>query len=148
MDHQTQMNGTAASPARNVARNMADVWHDVVTLSELQVKLAAIDAREVLARSRMALALLVAGCCLAMAALPILLAAGALLLVEKTSLTPAAAFGLAGLIAIVVAGSLGGYGCWVLSRGIDGFQRSGSEWKRNMDWFKNVLAKSRAPAPR
>jgi hypothetical protein len=147
MDHQAQMNGSAESPARNVARNMADVWHDVLTLSELQARLVAIETRDVLEKSRAAIGLLAAGCLVALAALPILLAAGALFLVETTSLTPAAAFGLAALVGIVVAGCLCAWGWWVLRRSCGGFQRSGCEWRRNIEWFKNVLARGSAPAP-
>jgi len=127
---------------------MADVWHDVLTLSELQARLVAIEARDVLAKSRAAICLLAAGCLLALASLPVLLAAGALFLVETTSLNPASAFGLAALCGIIVAGCLCAGGWWVLRRSCGGFQRSGCEWRRNLDWFKNVLARGSAPAPR
>ncbi len=149
MDHQTQVNGASAtSPARNVARNMADVWHDVVNLSELQVKLTALDAREALEQSRSAILLIAAGCCLALAALPILLAAAALWLIEQTSLTPATAFALAALVGIVFGGGLVVGGWLVLRRGFRGFQRSAGEFSRNIDWLKTVLAHRGVPPPR
>jgi len=142
MDHQAQMNGRTDSAARSAARNVSDVCHDILKLSELQVTLVAIEARDTLEQTRVALCLIAAGGCLALASLVIFLTAAALFLVQMTSLTPASAFEISALAGIVIAGGLIVSGWWRLRRGFTGFQRSRCEWKRNMDWFKNMLART------
>jgi hypothetical protein len=126
---------------------MVDVWHDAVTLSELQAKLLAIDMRETVVRSGWSLCAITLGGAVALASLVILLAAGAFVLIEQTSLSAAWAFGLAALSGLLLAVGLAGGGWWALRRGFHGFQRSGCEWRKNLDWFKSELTQAHAPGP-
>ncbi len=138
MAHQTQMNGRPESPIRRAARNMADVWRDGLTLAELQTRLFAIEFSRVVRRSRVAAAVTAGGAVLAMAALPILLAAIASLLIDA-GLSAAASFGITGGSALVVATILVTIGWAGISRHLRDFPRSTSELKRNFDWLKEVM---------
>ena len=146
MDRKTQMNtnGVGDHPVREVARNAADLWHHVLTLSELQMRLLLVEIGQVIARLQTATLLVAAGCLLGFAALPIVLACVALVLAEQTQLTLASAFGLTSGVAVLISGILIGFGWRRLHQNASGIPRSRDEWKLNWSWLKETLRRERA----
>ena len=114
MDHQAQMsaNGAAKSPARAVARSMGELCHDLLTLTELQARLLAVELGASARQIRLPLLVLVAGCVLGVASLPVVLAWFALFLMEVAGMTAAAAFGITALAAIIISAILIAGGWW------------------------------------
>ena len=146
MDRKTQMNvnGAGDHPVREAARNAADLWHHVLTLSELQTRLLLVEMREAIARARMAALLVVAGCMLGLASIPVLLACVALVLAEQTQLSLASAFGLTSGVAVLFSGALIGIGWRRLHQNASGVPRSREEWRLNWSWLKDTLRRERA----
>jgi hypothetical protein len=140
MVRQTQMNGKRAveSPVRVAARSAAGLWHHVLTLVELQIRLVGKELSQVLSRAGMAAGLIFVGGVIALTAMPIVLIAVALVLVEALGLSPAGAFALTALLAFLVAAGLILAGWWQLRKGVD-LPRSREEWRLNWNWLKTTL---------
>lgn len=138
MAHQTQMNtnGSDEHTARDVARSAADLWHHILTLSELQIRLVAVELGAIIGPARIPFCVLATGCVLALASLPVVLVSLALVLMETTDLTPAGAFAVTSVLAVSLAGALIIVGWHQLRRKATGFPRSRQEWKRNWSWLK------------
>ncbi|HLJ11855.1 MAG TPA: phage holin family protein [Planctomycetaceae bacterium] len=144
MDRQTQVNGRGDhQPAREVARSASDVWHHVLTLAELQIRLLAAEVGDQLRRARTASLLIALGCLLFMVALPLILTAAALVLVEQGHLTPAEAFGAVAGATFVVSCIFIAAGWWQFRRGSNGLVRSRLEWTLNWGWLKETLRAER-----
>lgn len=145
VDQAQQINGRASeTPPRAVARSAGELIHDLVTLAELQGRLALIDARDGVSRLSMAVAMLGAGVLVVGGCIPIALAALALVLVETTTLTNAQAFGIALLVGLLIAALLAGIGYWYLRSGGNVFERSQAEWRQNLRWAKDALKANRS----
>jgi uncharacterized membrane protein YqjE len=150
MDHQTQMNGNGAGepPVRGVARSAGELWHHILLLGELQMRLLAVELAEGIRRAKTGTVLLATGLILAMVTLPVLLVSAALVLVEQTRLTPAEAFSLVVGISLVIAAILVGGGLWHLRNNSAGLPLSRTEWKVNWRWLKETLRQARASRSR
>jgi uncharacterized membrane protein YqjE len=146
MDHQTQMNGDGDGepPVRGVARSAGELWHHVLLLSELQMRLLALELAEGIRRAKTGTVLLATGLILAMVTLPVLLVSVALVLVEQTRLTPAEAFSLVAGVSLVIATALVGGALWHLRHNSPGLPLSRMEWKANWRWLKETLRQARA----
>jgi len=138
MAYQTQMNGRQESPIRGTARGVADVWHDALSLAELQGRLFAAEMTGAARRSRIAAGLLALACILALAGLPVLVVALGCLLIDA-GLGPAAAFAIAGVTPIIVGIVVGAVGWHQMSLTFREFPRSRLELRRNFDWLKQTL---------
>jgi hypothetical protein len=150
VDQAQQVNGNGRggeTPPRAVARSAGELVHDLVTLAELQGRLALVDARDGVNRLMLAAAMVVAGVLIALGCIPIALAALALLLVETTTLTQVQAFGIALAIGVVLAGLLVGIGLYVLRQRSNMFERSRAEWQQNLRWAKDALGKVSRGSP-
>ncbi len=139
------------SEQASVRQSAGRVVSDLVALAELQWELFRSDARQCASRLMLAAALAGAGLVLLLAAIPIALAALALLL--ATWMPYAGAFALAALLALIVAGLL------VLSardwlRNIAGaFASSREEFVHSLEWIKGAAKRGqtddeRAARPR
>jgi hypothetical protein len=149
MVRQTQMNGKRAveSPVRVAARSAAGLWHHILTLVELQMRLVGKELSDVLSRAGIAAGLIVVGGVIALTAMPIVLIAVAFALVEALDLSPAGAFALTALLAYFVAAGLVFAGWRQLRKGVD-LPRSREEWRLNWNWLKTTLREESTQAKR
>jgi hypothetical protein len=130
--------GDGVGPA-DVASNVAEFTENLLTLAELQAKMAAIELKQNLAAIKVGTAVLAGGAVLSMAALAIALAGIAELLVSLLGWNR----GLALLTVAVATLSIAGAGIAVAIarlRGSDlGFPLSREEFARNLNWVRTVL---------
>ncbi len=143
-DRAVQGNGQDGSAPRVVARNMAELLHDAITLSDLQYRLFKADISRLLADLVIPGTILLAGIVVLLSCLPIALATIALALEQVTNLPLAAAFAftLAGGL-ILGAGTALAAVLW-LRRGIKPFERSREECALNLAWIKKILRENSA----
>jgi hypothetical protein len=139
---ETRSQGRTELPPQAVARNSASFLGDFATLAELQGKLLVVDLREGTNKLIFSLVLLVAGTVIALGCVPVALAALALLIGELTNLTPAACFGIALLVGLVLAGALAVPGLFAVKKGLWMFDRSQTEWRKNVQWFKDTIRRA------
>jgi hypothetical protein len=133
------------SAAAGVRDGVGGLLHDVVTLSELQAQLLAVDAKESVAKAKTPIGLLVAGVSLALGAVPVLLLA----LGEGLTLWLDWARPLAYLVSGLVGALLGGallYLAWQQAGAVIAvFDRSRVELAENVRWIKYALTRGRRP---
>jgi hypothetical protein len=149
MVDQTKVNTSNGyeTPPRAVARSTAEFLHDILTLAELQGRLLVLDGQSELRKLIFPLVILVTGAVVCLSCLPIALAALALLLVEAAEFTLAQAFGIALLVGLALGGVLVMGGVFYLRSGWTLFERSRTEWQRNVQWAKDVLRRAGRRAP-
>jgi len=144
VDQAQQVNGSGRAeetPPRAVARSAGELLSDLVTLAELQGRLCMVDAQEGLSRLLWPAIVLAVGIVIALGSVPVALAALALALVEIARVTYAQAFGIALLVGIVLAAGLCGAGVAALRHWSNVFNRSRTEWRQNLKWGKDALAR-------
>jgi hypothetical protein len=137
-----QTNGRTELPPRAVARNTAELLHDVATLAELQGKLALVDLREGLAKLAFPVVLLGAGGALALGCVPIALIALAYTLEAFTELPLAGCFGISLAIGVVLAAAIIFAAVAGFKKNIRIFDRSLAEWRCNSQWIKETLKRA------
>jgi hypothetical protein len=126
-------------PPRAVARGTAEFLHDVLTLAELQGKLALVDFQEGTAKILITVVALVIGVAWGMGCFPIALVALAVALKESTTLSLSASFGIALLVGLGLSALLAIPALLALKAELRMFDRSMTEWRRNLQWFKDTL---------
>lgn len=131
-------NGSGAGPG-DVVGGLAEFGNDLLSLGELQARLAAIELKHNVAAAKLGSAVMMTGAVLALAALPIALAGIAELLVSFLGMNR----GLA-LIAVAVASFAIAGTCIAIAlgrlRGSDlGFPLTREEFARNLNWVRTVL---------
>jgi hypothetical protein len=143
-EHSAQGNGQDRSAPRVVARNVSELLHDAITLSDLQYRLFKADVSRLLADLVWPGAILLAGVVLLLSCLPVAMATIALAIEQATDFSLAAsfAFTLAGGL-ILGAGAALAAVMW-LRRGIKPFERSREECALNMAWIKKILRENSA----
>ncbi len=140
--------GTAAGPGNggagpgDVVTNVAEFGENLLTLAELQARLASIELKQNVQAVKLGGAVLTVGAVLGLAALPVALLGIAELLTTGLSIHR-------GLALLIVAGC-----CFVIAgicvavavvrlRGSNlGFPLSGEEFTRNINWVRTVLLHS------
>ncbi|HZN35519.1 MAG TPA: phage holin family protein [Pirellulaceae bacterium] len=124
---------------RAVAHNLSELMHDALTLGDLQLRLAWLDARLLSKELVYPGVLLLVGVTVVLSCVPIALATIALALDEATRLTAAQAFGftLAGGLVVGAVTALAAV-LWI-RRGVHPFRRSIAECDANVQWIKKVL---------
>jgi hypothetical protein len=132
-------NGRTELPPQVVARNSASFLADVTTLAELQGKLLIVDLQEGINKLIGSVALLIGGGAIALGCVPIALAALAVVLAETTRLSLAASFGVALLVGLLLAAALTIPALIALKKGLWMFERSRTEWRRNMQWLRDTM---------
>lgn len=143
-------NGRGTSAPRYVARNLAELSHDVLTLADLQSRLFWADARSLVSDLVYPGILLVVGVVVVLGCVPFALATIAVAVDEATRLTlsQAMAFTLAG--GLVLGAVVALVAVRWLRRGLHPFERSLAECELNLKWVKKILqdqaATSRYPA--
>jgi len=133
------------SAAAGVRNGVGDLMYDVVTLSELQAKLLAVDAREGVEKAKFPLVLLGAGAAFALGASPVLLLALGECLVLWLDWERAPAYVVSALLGAVVGGGLLYAAVQQLGAVTNVFDRSQAEFADNVRWVKYALTRGRRP---
>jgi hypothetical protein len=126
-------------PPRTVARNTAELLHDMATLAELQGKLVFIDFREGTAKLLVELMMVGIGTIIGLGCVPIALATLALTIAATTTLSLPVCFAIALATGLILACILAIPACLAVKNNIHIFDRSLAEWRRNRQWFKETL---------
>jgi len=137
MVSQTTMNNGRARQ-ESVSHDFATVLHDITELSELQVRLAVLDAKSAIRKLIVPLILGVVAVVLLLASLPILLMS----IAHAMALTGMAlvwCYLLSFGIGVVVCAVLGFTAYTLAKRGLSVFRRSSEQLKRNVQWLKATL---------
>jgi glycerol uptake facilitator-like aquaporin len=133
------------SAAAGVRDGVGDLLHDVVSLSELQVQLLAVDARESVDKAKTPIGLLVAGIALALGAVPVLLLSLAEALTLWLGWERALSYLVSGLAGAVIAGILLYLAWQQMGAVLAVFDRSRVELAENIRWIKYALTRGRRP---
>ena len=142
---QEERNGQQPS-VNSVVSNVAGFGENVLSLTELQAKLALVELRQNIDATKTCGAPLLAGLMVALAALPVALAGVAELLVSELGLKRGFALLGVALVAILLAAFSAALGIITLRRQRLGFPRSSEELNRNVNWLRAILRHSgRAP---
>jgi Putative Actinobacterial Holin-X, holin superfamily III len=133
--------GSGAGPV-DVVTNIAEFGDNLLTLTELQARLAALELKQNVAAVKIGTAFVVAGAVLAITSVPIALFGLAELLVSELGMrrgfallaVAASAFAVAGTCITIAVARL---------RGSDvGFPLTAEEFARNLNWVRTVLVHS------
>lgn len=135
----SEQNGSVKSPAKVVARNMAEVAHDAIKLAELQVALLKMELRDFLRAAATPVVLLLFSFLLILGCIPVVLLGLAYMLVDFAGLSPALATCSVGAIGVVGAGLAAVWGAQKLRAVALALERSRGEFQRNLDWVKHIL---------
>jgi hypothetical protein len=133
------------SAAAGVRDGVGDLLHDVVSLSELQVQLLAVDARESVDKAKTPIGLLVGGIALALGAVPVLLLSLAEALTLWLGWERALSYLVSGLAGAVIAGILLYLAWQQMGAVLAVFDRSRVELAENIRWIKYALTRGRRP---
>jgi hypothetical protein len=135
MDYQA----TVKRRTPGVRRHLGELVHDALTLAELQVELLKVDLRDARRGAAWALALVGMGAVLALGSIPVLLFAAAHGLIVGFDWPAPWAYLAVGGVAAMIAGLLAWWGTRQVSAAIGTFDRSRSELKETLQWFKGSL---------
>jgi hypothetical protein len=135
------------SPAA-VISNVAGFGENLLTLTELQARLATIELRQNVGSVKNAGALLLSGLVVAVASLPVVLVGIAELLVSELAFKRGYALLIVAGTALVIAAVVAGIGGALLRRKPIGFPLTSEELSRNIQWIRTVLQHSGRPAAR
>lgn len=139
-------NGTTTSPAKAVARSMAELGHDAVTLAELQTELLQSELRQWLRGAATPAILLVSAVIVILGCVPVILLTLAYGLVEFAELSRALSLLIAATVGLAVAGVAAAIGWRRLRDNSAKLARSREEFQRNIHWIKQVLKHRANPA--
>jgi hypothetical protein len=142
MDDQTTLNG---SPRRErsrhaMAQNLAGIAHDLLTISDLQMRLFADDLRALRNRVLRALAIWLIAYGLLVAALPTALIGGGFWLADMTHLSSAAGLLVISFGALLLVAGLFVVGWWQITRQRSELQRSRNELHNNWVAIRQLLS--------
>lgn len=139
MAYQAQMRNGSSNGASELGENFSGFAHDVTSLVELQVRLLAVDLRDAKSRSGPAIGFLLAGLVLLLGCIPVLLFAGAHVLIEFAGWPASGAYAVAALAGLVVGGGLGYAGWKKLMAAAGTLSRSKEELTETLQWLKRAL---------
>jgi len=133
------LSGSTPELPNGVTKDMGELTHDIVSLTELQFELFRSDCRNGLKGLLIPVTLLLFAAIVAAGTVPLSLIFIAELLVQSAGLSRAAAFSIAGMGGVIAAVALGIIG-WSHVRGVGYvFARSCEELTRNITWIKHTL---------
>jgi len=132
-------NGRVRVEQPNVASSFSELTHNAIELAELQAQLFSLDVKQTSQKAGISVALAVGSVCVLLGTIPVVLIAIAQVLVEQLGWSPAASYGVAALIGIVVSASIGAAAYARFSTGIATMKRSREELNRNIGWLKSNL---------
>ncbi len=143
----TNGNGNGVGAA-DVVTNVAEFGEDLLSLAELQARLAAIEWRQNVAAAKVGGAVIAVGGVMALAALPVALAGIAELLVWGLNWNRGAALLVVALATMLLSGLAMGLALARLLASDMGFPLSREEFTRNLNWLRSVLLYSGRTARR
>jgi len=131
-----------------VISNVAGFGENLLSLAELQARLAAIEMRQNAGAAKAAGATLLAGSVLALAGVPVLLVGIAELLVSELAFKRGYALLIVAGCTLVIAALFAGIAARSLRRKPLGFPLTIEELTRNVHWIRTVLKHSGRPTGR
>jgi hypothetical protein len=135
-------NGHGGAGAGDMVTNVAEFGENLLTLGELQGRLAAMELRQNVEAVKLGGAVFLAGAVLAMAGLPIALAGVAELLVSLAGMNRGFALLAVAVAAFAVAGTCIAIAAARLRASDVGFPLTMEEFARNLNWVRTVLVHS------
>jgi len=141
----TERNGHARAgdftSERVLGHSVGRLGSDVLTLMELQTELLQLDLKQWMSGFVKSMIAISVGLVLALASLPVLMAAFGYFLNDMTSLSLAASMLIAGLTGVVIAAAAVGLGIWLLKREKGMLHRFKTELRHNVRWLRQVLSR-------
>lgn len=145
MAHQTTMNGQRVDETTaGVGENVANLATDLISLAELQAKLAVLDLQQTSAQAARPAAVLVGGACLLLGTIPVLLLGCSWFLTHLTLIAPEAAMLIVALVALAIAGVCLWQGYTRMMKALRVLDRSREEFQANLRWIKKAIQQSSA----
>ena len=120
-------------------RGIGELIDDLVTLTDLQVRLAVVDLKENARRAAVPLWLAFWSLIVMAASVSVVLAGLALLLATRSNLHPGWAMIIVAAAAAALASPVLALSIARVGRGCDGFWKSRAELRRNLAWLRTVL---------
>jgi hypothetical protein len=137
--------GNEAGPGQ-VVSSVAEFGENLLTLGELQARLAAIELKQNVDAAKIDGSVVLAGAALALASLSVILIGVAELLVSELGMKRGVALLSVSGVSILIAGACIAIAGSRLRRKAVGFPLSGEELARNLNWLRTVLVHSGRPA--
>ena len=128
-------------PPENVARSIGGMFSDLLSLSELQVKLLKRDGSEAIHRTYVSIAFLVVGLLILLACLPVGMLAVVYSLHEFCQLSMSISMIIVVATGLVSGAILALIAYFKLKRVGNVFERSQTELSKNIDWLKNSMTR-------
>jgi len=128
--------------AANVGGNVANLATDLISLTELQAKLAILDLQETTAQAVTPAAVLVGGACLVLGTIPVALLGFSGLLAKGAGISLEAAMLLISLLALAAAGLCVWFGYSRILTAMRVLDRSRQEFQANLQWIKKAIQHS------
>jgi len=125
-----------------VVTSIAELGENLLSLSELQARLAAAEMKQNLEAAKVSAPVLLAGAVLGVASVPLVLAGIAELLVSEMGMKRGYAFLGVAVVSLVVAGICVVIGNKALTRSLVGFPLSSEELTRNLNWVRTIILHS------
>jgi uncharacterized membrane protein YqjE len=139
MVHQAPLNNGSSTGAAALGENFSRFAHDLTTLTELQVRLLAVDVRDAKQKSGAAAALLLGGAVLMLGCIPVLLLGLAQLLIEFAQWPASGAYACVAVAALIIGGAVGYAGWNKLMSAAGTLGRSRAELLETLQWIKKAL---------
>ena len=131
-----------------VVGSITDLANDLVTLAELQAKLASVDLKEMWMRATVPLAVIAAGLAVLVAALPVAMLGVADLLSRALGIAPGWTMLLTAAVTMSITGLILLLSVKEVGRSLEPLRRSREELARNLAWLRTVLVYSGRSVPR
>lgn len=132
------ISGSGVSPGE-VVTNVTEFGEDLLSLAELQARLAAIEMSQNVAAAKIGGAVIAAGGVMALAAIPVALAGIAELLVWGLGWNRGASLLAVALVILTLSGAAVALAVARLRASDMGFPLSREEFTRNLNWLRSVL---------
>ncbi len=132
-------NGRYRTQVPDVTGSVTSLTHDVIELTELQVKLLTLDIRKSAEKIRLCVIVAIIGICFLLASIPVALFALAEVFIEQLEWSRYAALGASTLVGVLISAVLGGAAYSIAQSGLFTLDRSREELKNNVAWIKTAL---------
>lgn len=145
MAYQASVKNGSHNGAAALGENFSRFAHDLTALTELQLRLLAVDVRDAKQKSGAAVSLLLGGVVLMLGCIPVLLLGVAHLLIEFAQWPASAAYACVAVAGLLVGGAVG-YGGWRKLMSAAGvLSRSRDELIETLQWIKRALSRDHSP---
>lgn len=127
--------------------HLGDLGADLISLSELQIELLSVDARDAMRESCFPMILLFLGIGLVIGACPVMLLGVSWWLSTITNLSLAASFLMVALCGLLISATLFFFAWKGLKQSLGLLKRSRTELKSNIQWIKKILSEKHYSRP-